>query len=211
MGQSSRGPNNNQDSDFPETENMDVNEIEEEREDIRQMVENWDAQEEEAFHFVEPMVEEIREEEMVEIGIAGPGPSTQESRHSQDRQNKKFQVYALDEEDDTRFEVEHKSAGRVIKMDTSLTDRWRKLFQNDDMDIDIADHLAHPSPATENLYSPFASELDWRVARWAVKDGIGHNSLNRLLAIPGVSSFLKIVKYTPDPIIGNRKAWSFLL
>ncbi|KAF8868438.1 hypothetical protein CPB84DRAFT_1819214 [Gymnopilus junonius] len=37
-----------------------------------------------------------------------------------------------------------------------------------------------------NLFAPFASELDWRVAQWAVKDGPGHNAFNRLLEIPGV-------------------------
>ncbi|KAF8868755.1 hypothetical protein CPB84DRAFT_1755779 [Gymnopilus junonius] len=37
-----------------------------------------------------------------------------------------------------------------------------------------------------NLFAPFASELDWRVAQWAVKDGPSHNAFNRLLEIPGV-------------------------
>ncbi|KAF8909039.1 hypothetical protein CPB84DRAFT_1843381 [Gymnopilus junonius] len=34
-------------------------------------------------------------------------------------------------------------------------------------------------------HHPFNSELDWRFAEWAVKDGPGHNAVNRLLAIPG--------------------------
>ncbi|KAF8871060.1 hypothetical protein CPB84DRAFT_1818259 [Gymnopilus junonius] len=33
---------------------------------------------------------------------------------------------------------------------------------------------------------PFSSELDWRFAEWAVKDGPGQNAIDRLLAIPGV-------------------------
>ncbi|KAF8958087.1 hypothetical protein BDZ97DRAFT_1668977 [Flammula alnicola] len=37
-----------------------------------------------------------------------------------------------------------------------------------------------------NPFAPFSSELDWRVAQWAVKDGPGHNAFNRLLEIPGV-------------------------
>ncbi|PPQ85135.1 hypothetical protein CVT25_004249, partial [Psilocybe cyanescens] len=35
-------------------------------------------------------------------------------------------------------------------------------------------------------FFPFASELDWKVAQWAVMDGPGHNAFDRLLAIPGV-------------------------
>jgi len=49
------------------------------------------------------------------------------------------------------------------------------------MDVDQS------SSGSQNPFSPFASELDWRVAKWAIKEGIGHNSLDRLLGIPGVS------------------------
>ncbi|KAF8874329.1 hypothetical protein CPB84DRAFT_1690242 [Gymnopilus junonius] len=35
-------------------------------------------------------------------------------------------------------------------------------------------------------FMPFSSELDWRFAEWAVKDGPGQNAIDRLLAIPGV-------------------------
>jgi len=87
-----------------------------EQEEIVEMVADWDAQDEEAFHFIDAVVEE--EEEMVDIGVAGPGPSTQDSWRRQQRQNKKFRVYVLDEEDDTRIEVPHKTAGKVIKMNS---------------------------------------------------------------------------------------------
>jgi hypothetical protein len=39
----------------------------------------------------------------------------------------------------------------------------------------------------DKRFTPFASELDWRVARWAVQEGVGHKSFDRLMAIPGVS------------------------
>ncbi|KAJ3776370.1 hypothetical protein FB446DRAFT_762900 [Lentinula raphanica] len=39
-------------------------------------------------------------------------------------------------------------------------------------------------------FAPFASEMDWRIAEWVVKDGIGHKSFDRLLAIPGVKEKL---------------------
>ncbi|CAA7267865.1 unnamed protein product [Cyclocybe aegerita] len=34
--------------------------------------------------------------------------------------------------------------------------------------------------------SPFTSELDWKIAQWAIKDSPGHNAFDCLLKIPGV-------------------------
>ncbi|KAE9389078.1 hypothetical protein BT96DRAFT_835447 [Gymnopus androsaceus JB14] len=42
------------------------------------------------------------------------------------------------------------------------------------------------SSPPRNIYAPFASEMDWRVAEWVVKDNVGHNSFDRFLHIPGV-------------------------
>ena len=39
----------------------------------------------------------------------------------------------------------------------------------------------------ENIYAPFASQLDWEVARWAKIRGPGSNSFTELMAIDGVS------------------------
>lgn len=36
-------------------------------------------------------------------------------------------------------------------------------------------------------WRPFASELDWRVVMWAVREDVSQGALNRLLAISGVS------------------------
>jgi len=43
-----------------------------------------------------------------------------------------------------------------------------------------------PTTGNSNPYAPFASELDWQIARWAMHNGIGHNSLDCLLGIPRV-------------------------
>jgi hypothetical protein len=39
----------------------------------------------------------------------------------------------------------------------------------------------------ENIYAPFALQLDWEVARWAKIHGPGSNSFTELMAIDGVS------------------------
>ncbi|EPS99694.1 hypothetical protein FOMPIDRAFT_1050476 [Fomitopsis schrenkii] len=41
-------------------------------------------------------------------------------------------------------------------------------------------------------WRPFASELDWRVAMWAVREDVSQGALNRLLAIPGVVERLEL-------------------
>lgn len=39
----------------------------------------------------------------------------------------------------------------------------------------------------ENEWTPFRSKLDWDIAKWAIDEGIGKGSIDRLLQIPGVS------------------------
>ncbi|KAG1791568.1 uncharacterized protein HD556DRAFT_1432897 [Suillus plorans] len=49
---------------------------------------------------------------------------------------------------------------------------------------------AHLANAEENLYHPFASKMDWEVARWAKLRGVSSTALSDLLAIEGVSEHL---------------------
>jgi hypothetical protein len=91
-------------------------------------------------------------------------------------------------EEDKRIIEEHLSAGRVIRVDETLHQLWRKRFGEEEaqgVDVDM-DDTGQPS-SSYNTFAPFASELDWRVAHWAVSEGIGHKSFNRLMDIPGVS------------------------
>ncbi|KAE9382526.1 hypothetical protein BT96DRAFT_1055474, partial [Gymnopus androsaceus JB14] len=46
------------------------------------------------------------------------------------------------------------------------------------------------APLPNRSFAPFASEMDWRIVEWVVKDGIGHKSFDRLLDIPGVAGKL---------------------
>lgn len=110
----------------------------------------------------------------VQIGEAGPGPST--ARHLLHR--------VLDDEDDSRVEDPFQAAGCVIRMNENLHERWRNLFGSGlDGEGDITMGADTPAP---NTFYPFASELDWRVADWVIKDGPGNNAFDRFLSIPGV-------------------------
>lgn len=121
------------------------------------------------------------QEEPAPLGQAGPGPSTQAYRDSLANRQLGAKVRTFPTEDLSMFEVEHPTGGSRIRMDESLYERWRASHDfSDDSPMDGSDK--------SNIYAPFASEMDWRIADWVVKDNIGHNSLNRLLAIPGVST-----------------------
>jgi len=104
-----------------------------------------------------------------DLGAPGPGPQSSAQAKAA------LLTRALDDDDDLRYIESHPTAGTVLPPNSSEQ-------ENNDPDGDITmqdDQVAQP-------FSPFSSELDWKIAEWAVKDSIGHSSFDRLLAIPGV-------------------------
>lgn len=89
----------------------------------------------------------------------------------------------LDDDDDERITIVDESAGKILRKDTpprhTQVDREGDTFMEED--------------GKPNRFAPFSSELDWRVAHWAVKDGPGQNAFNRFLEIPGVSNLDEIL------------------
>lgn len=143
------------------------------------------------------------EEDVVLEGVAGPGPSTSANHHGVHHQ-------VLDDDDDERVEEIHPLAGKVIAMNEDLVAKWRlRCGGNADVDGDV--EMGDVDENAPNPYAPFASELDWKVARWAVKDSPGHNALNRLLEIPGVRNIaLFFYEKNTKILIGCRKAWAII-
>ncbi|KAH9913741.1 uncharacterized protein B0H18DRAFT_829474, partial [Fomitopsis serialis] len=102
---------------------------------------------------------------------------------------------ALDDDDDTRVEEEDELAGKAIRMEETIVETWRAYFREDKegvdldeedrMDVDGEDEAQKPLDPNQK-WRPFASELDWRVAMWVVREDVGQKSLNRFLSIPGV-------------------------
>lgn len=82
----------------------------------------------------------------------------------------------LDDDEDSRIIDIHLTAGQVIHVNEGLKQRWLQTFGSED----------RSGSSSGDRWKPFASELDWRVACWAVKEGVGYKSLDRLLSIPGV-------------------------
>ncbi|KAF8222195.1 hypothetical protein L208DRAFT_1324030, partial [Tricholoma matsutake] len=121
----------------------------------------------------------------VQMGEPGPGPSASRVSGSYCQT---ASLRMLDEEDDERIEEVHPTAGKCIWMDDRLHEKWKRMFGEAEIGAgsgsDGSDTVIDDS--STNPYYPFASELDWRIAWWAVKDGPGHNAFDRLLSIPGV-------------------------
>ena len=78
---------------------------------------------------------------------------------------------SLDDKDDTQFTAEHPTAGAVLP-----------ATPDGDGDIEMGDTTEN----NLNAFSPFSSELDWRIAEWAIKEKVGNSAIDRLLEIPGV-------------------------
>lgn len=131
-------------------------------------------------------------DDTVGLGQAGPGPSTLRHRLTQ-RIGTRPRFLDDDDTDENTgtFVDEHPTAGHYIRMDQSLRQRWSSLFGHvPDSNEDVA--MDGSGSVDSNMYQPFASKLDWEIAQWMVKDGIGHSSFDRLLKIEGVSSFYKL-------------------
>ncbi|EGO04541.1 hypothetical protein SERLA73DRAFT_157688 [Serpula lacrymans var. lacrymans S7.3] len=104
---------------------------------------------------------------------------------------------------------QNENASKVIRVDMDAYNKWRESFHqfnqdDDEMDIDLP----------YNRWALFSTELDWKFAHWALQEGVGQKSLDRLLVIPELSqrlglsyqnsrSLLKII----DSKIPERAKW----
>ncbi|TFY51376.1 hypothetical protein EVG20_g11027 [Dentipellis fragilis] len=76
-------------------------------------------------------------------------------------------------DEDTWYEEPHSTAAKVYS-EASVDKDWVKFF----------DEQQKKGRAMGD-WSPFQSEMDWRVAKWAIQEGIGHNAFNRFFSIEG--------------------------
>ena len=118
------------------------------------------------------------EGKVLEEGEAGPGPQTAANRIRQGASSVNTARLVFQNADEC-IRITHDSAGEILRFE----DPPRYILADEDGDTVMG------MGDVSNPFAPFSSELDWRVAQWAVKDGPGHNAFNRLLEIPGVSKF----------------------
>lgn len=109
---------------------------------------------------------------------AGPGPQTAAHRIKTAAMGIQ---YPLLDDNDERVTIWEDAAGHIKRREEPP--RYIPTDIDGDTPMSAIDENSAEEP---NKFFPFASELDWRVAQWAVKDGPGHNAFDRLLEIPGV-------------------------
>ncbi|KAJ8695792.1 hypothetical protein PTI98_005719 [Pleurotus ostreatus] len=91
----------------------------------------------------------------------------------------------LDDSADSRHSIPHPDSAFVIATDKKLHAKWAAAFGHTvDSEGDV--DMTSVDGDTPNPYLPFASELDWQIAKWFVKEDPGHAAFDRLLKIPGV-------------------------
>ena len=169
------------DEDIPESVEMDelvvgndnpLNGIEVDDEDFEDVIQNRDL-----FRFVLP--------DQPPDGFSSPGASSSYPRQVT------ISPPILDDDDDARTFEEDVTAGAVIAMQPTIVEKWKVYFgddaDNDRMDVDGEETKRAVGEDPDRKWLPFASELDWRVAAWILKEDVGQNALNRFLSIPGVS------------------------
>jgi hypothetical protein len=101
------------------------------------------------------------------------------------------QYWHPSDEDNSRIVNSHPTAGKVIRMNDNLHAKWKRSFG---LATDSNGDIEMGGPDSSSAFAPFASELDWQIAEWVIKDGPGHKAFDRLLNIPGVSFFLFALK-----------------
>ncbi|CAA7269607.1 unnamed protein product [Cyclocybe aegerita] len=150
---------------------------------VEEVHEQWLQDDTDTFFFLETNTVDV------EIGEDGPGPSTQAQCQEKQKQKQNELHCTLDEEDEDHIYVNYKGAGKTIGTNNTVHQRWKDLFANKEESFDDANPLNDILPEAEapgNPFAPFVTEMDWRVARWVVQDGIGHKSFDRFLEIPGL-------------------------
>ncbi|KAJ7016190.1 hypothetical protein C8F04DRAFT_1245633 [Mycena alexandri] len=142
-----------------------------------------------------------------------PGPSTHAAPQTTHRANH------LSDSDEGRYIETHPTAGYVIRMNNNLHAKWKRSFGLA-MPVDREGDVDMETDGQPNGFAPFASELDWRIAEWVVKEGPGHKAFDRLLDIPGVRETLglsysnirglhQMIDEIPDRAVWKSKLLSF--
>ncbi|KAJ6494341.1 hypothetical protein C8R45DRAFT_1135107 [Mycena sanguinolenta] len=98
----------------------------------------------------------------------------------------------LSDEDNDRVIDSHPTTGKVIRMNDNLHTKWKKSFGLG-IDPDSDGNIEMGGSDLPNGFAPFASELDWRIAEWVIKDSPGYKAFNCLLNIPGVREKLGLL------------------
>ncbi|KAF9059169.1 hypothetical protein BDP27DRAFT_1239288, partial [Rhodocollybia butyracea] len=81
------------------------------------------------------------------------------------------------------------TAGKVINKCKTVYERWESILKSKGQQELSSGTTTHDDNLDQKCYHPFASQLDWKIAQWAVTEKISQKALDRLLNVPQVKSF----------------------
>ena len=119
----------------------------------------------------------LQQERPADITADGAGPGPETNRLCQAA----LSHHIFDDDSDERTTITFKQAGEVRRKELPPA-----LWFNQDKDEDGDAVMDRPEKPPLSHFHPFNSDLDWRIAQWAIKDGPGQNAFDRLLSVPGV-------------------------
>jgi hypothetical protein len=84
------------------------------------------------------------------------------------------------------------TAGKVIGQKSNIHQQWKNILQSKKQQLEEStsrtqDH-DDDGQADDGCYKPFVSQLDWKIAHWAVTENISQKAFDHLLQVPQVKS-----------------------
>ncbi|KAL0954394.1 hypothetical protein HGRIS_003378 [Hohenbuehelia grisea] len=139
----------------------------------------------------EDVLEELEEEELFRLvpGFVPYDAAEPSAGPSGSPADSKVTGLSLDEDEDERS-----TTSSLELAWTKPSDPGSESSKAQDAEGDVTMESANlegsssetAEPVIPNRFAPFASELDWQVAHWFVREEPGHTSFDKLLALPGV-------------------------
>ncbi|KAF9061039.1 hypothetical protein BDP27DRAFT_1149834, partial [Rhodocollybia butyracea] len=97
---------------------------------------------------------------------------------------------SVDDEDEPRTWQWNDTAGKVINKHKTVYERWESILKSKGQQELSSGTTTHDDNLDQKCYHPFASQLDWEIAQWAVTEKISQKGLDRLLNVPQVQQKL---------------------
>ncbi|KAF9059021.1 hypothetical protein BDP27DRAFT_1156311, partial [Rhodocollybia butyracea] len=93
---------------------------------------------------------------------------------------------SVDDEDEPRTWQWNNTAGKVINKRKTVYERWESILKSKGQQELSSGTTTHDDNLDQKCYHPFASQLDWEIAQWAVTEKISQKALDHLLNVPQV-------------------------
>lgn len=102
-------------------------------------------------------------------------------------------VNRLDDKEDIRVTDDSDRGGEDFGPGEGMYDSWHRRLRDLASEMQERENTRAERVRRRREWAPFRSKLDWEIAKWAIEEGIGKGSIDRLLKIPGVRIRLPMI------------------